>query len=302
VALILPRYTFELFPIATLLGSMIGLGSLASHSELIAMRAAGVSVARILGAVLKTGFLLLLLVLFIGEYLAPRSEQYAQRMKLEALSDQVSLKTRHGFWSRNGKSFINVRQILPDGRLADVYIYDYDDQRRLQRILRAQTAFYRDEQWELQGVRETRFSSDRVTAERHHQLDWHSLLEPTVLDVVAVKPQMLPAWDLWRYVEFLKSNGQDASTFEVAFWSKLASPLVTLVMLFLSIPFVFGPLRSVGIGQRVFTGAIIGILFYLLNRTFSYLAVVYGLTPLVASALPAMLFFGFAFWSFRRLR
>ena len=301
VGLILPRYTYELFPIATLLGSLIGLGALAGNSELIAMRAAGISVSRILGAVLKTGFLLLCLVVLIGEYMAPMTELQAQRMKTQAVSDQVTLKTRYGFWSRNGNSYIHVGQVLPDGRLADISIYDFDSEQLLQRAIHANLAIYRRDHWLLEQVSQSEFSPGRVQAWSQERLAWASLLEPSVLDVVAVKPHMLAAWDLWRYVEFLKQNGQASTTYEVAFWSKLVVPLVTLVMLFLSIPFVFGPLRSVGIGQRIFTGAIIGIVFYLLNKAFSHLAVVYGMNPLFASAFPGLLFFTIAFWSFRRV-
>jgi lipopolysaccharide export system permease protein len=112
---------------------------------------------------------------------------------------------------------------------------------------------------------------------------------------------MLPAWDLWRYTVFLKRNGQDAATYEVAFWGKVVAPLVTLVMLFLSIPFVFGPLRSVGIGQRIFIGALVGILFYLLNRAFAYLALIYDMNPLFATLFPILLFFTVGFWFFRRV-
>jgi len=117
--------------------------------------------------------------------------------------------------------------------------------------------------------------------------------------VMSVKPQMLAAWDLWRYIDFLKQNGQTAISFEVAFWGKLAAPLVTLVMVFLSVPFVFGSLRSVGIGQRIFAGAMMGIVFYVLNRAFSYLAVVYAFNALFASLFPVVLFFSYALWKFR---
>jgi lipopolysaccharide export system permease protein len=303
VALILPRYAYELFPIATLLGSLIGLGSLASHSELTAMRAAGVSIGRILLAVLKAGLVLLVLVVVVGEYLAPLTEQQAQRMKMESLSERVTLKTRYGFWSRNGDSYINVRQILPDARLADISIYDFDDARRLKRSMHAQLASYQaDGNWLLEQVRQSEFDPGRIRVSTRDRLVWKALLEPTVLDVIRVKPHMLPAWDLWRYIRFLSQNGQDASTYAVAFWNKLLAPLVTLVMLFLSIPFVFGPLRSVGIGQRIFTGAIIGIVFFLLNKAFSYMAVVYGIPPLLATALPTLLFFAGGFWFLRQVR
>lgn len=301
VGLILPRYTYDLFPIATLLGSLIGLGTLASHSELIAMRAAGVSVSRILGAVLKAGLGLLLLVFLIGEYLAPVSEQQAQRLKMEALSDQVTLKTGYEIWSRSGDTYINAREVLPDGRLGDISIFEFDPQRRLRQATHADLATFQGNNWLLQGVEQSLFSDAAIRVVKQDQLSRPNLLTLTVLDVISVKPHMLPAWDLWRYVVFLKRNGQDAATYEVAFWGKVVAPLVTLVMLFLSIPFVFGPLRSVGIGQRIFTGALIGIVFYLLNRAFSYLALVYGINPLFAALFPTLLFLAGGIWFFRRV-
>jgi lipopolysaccharide export system permease protein len=299
VALTLPRFIYELFPIATLLGSLIGLGALAGNSELMAMRAAGLSISRILAAALKSGVLVLLMAVFVGEYLAPKAELQAQRIKMAALSDQVALKTRYGFWSRDDNSFVNIRQILPDQVLADVSIYHYDDSRRLQRALHAERAVYQQGAWVLESVRQSEFTPRQISVQALDSLPWQTNFQPNVLDVVTVKPQMLAAWDLHRYINYLRQNGQSSQTYEVAFWSKLAAPLVTLVMLFLSVPFVFGSLRSVGIGQRVFIGAMLGVAFYLLNRAFSYMAVVYSLNALAANVIPMSIFFGYALWKMR---
>ncbi|MES9852914.1 MAG: LPS export ABC transporter permease LptG [Candidatus Thiodiazotropha sp. L084R] len=297
----LPRYSYELFPVATLLGSLIGLGILANNSELMAMRAAGVSIPRIVLSVLKAGLLVLCVVVWIGEYLAPQAEQQAQRMKMEALSDQVSLKTRYGFWSRDGNTYINIRQVLPDAQLADLSLYEYDDQTRLQRAVYAERASYKFDGWVLQGVSMSTFSDERVQVSQQESMAWQTQLQPSSLDVLTVKPHMLAAWDLWRYIDYLRNNGQASVSYEVAFWGKLAAPLVTLVMLFLSIPFVFGSLRSAGVGQRIFVGAMLGIIFYLLNRAFSYMAVVYSMDALFAVTFPLLLFLGLAMWMFRRV-
>jgi lipopolysaccharide export system permease protein len=301
VLLGLPRYTYELFPVATLLGSLIGLGVLAGNSELMAMRAAGISIASIVFSVLKAGLLILAAVIWVGEYLAPLTEQQAQRMKMEALSDQISLKTRYGFWSRDDNTFINIRQVLPDAQLADVSLYEYDGASRLLQAINARRASYESNGWVLHGVSISRFSDDRIRVSQTESLAWQTQLEPASLDVLTVKPHMLAAWDLWRYVDYLRNNGQASVSYEVAFWGKLAAPLVTLVMLLLSIPFVFGSLRSVSVGQRVFVGAMLGIVFYLLNRAFSYMAVVYSFNALLATALPLLLFMGLAWWMFRRV-
>jgi lipopolysaccharide export system permease protein len=301
VLLGMPRYCYELFPLATLLGSLIGLGVLAGNSELLAMRAAGVSIARIVLAVLKTGLMVLLLVVIVGEYLAPVAEQQAQRMKNEALSGQISLKTRYGFWSRDGNTFINIRQILPDSQLADISIYEYGEDARLRRAIHAERARFQSDGWVIQGVEQSDFSGSGVSVASSPDQAWQVDLDPSALDVLTVKPHMLAAWDLWRYIDYLQNNGQASIKYEVAFWGKLATPLVTMLMLFLSVPFVFGSLRSVGVGQRIFVGALLGITFYLLNRTFAYMAVVYSLNGLFAAFFPLLLFLLLAIGLLRRV-
>lgn len=301
VLLGMPRYCYELFPLATLLGSLIGLGVLAGNSELLAMRAAGISIARIVLSVLKTGLLVLAVVVIVGEYLAPEAEQQAQRMKSEALSGQISLKTHYGFWSRDGNTFINIRQILPDSQLADISIYEYSEDARLRRAIHADRASYMSGGWVIQDVKQSDFTETGLSVSTKPHQTWHAELDPSVLDVLTVKPHMLAAWDLWRYIDYLQKNGQATISYEVAFWGKLTTPLVTMVMLFLSIPFVFGSLRSVGVGQRIFVGAILGIVFYLLNRAFAYMAVVYSLNGLFAAFFPLLLFLALGIGLLRRV-
>jgi len=86
VLLTLPRRTYELLPTATLLGTMLGLGTLASNSELVVMRAAGVSFARIIWAVLKVGIGVALVAILLGEFIAPVSMEYAQNQRAMAMS------------------------------------------------------------------------------------------------------------------------------------------------------------------------------------------------------------------------
>ncbi|MEW8508196.1 MAG: LPS export ABC transporter permease LptG [Candidatus Thiodiazotropha sp.] len=301
VLLGMPRYCYELFPLATLLGSLLGLGILAGNSELLAMRAAGISIARIVLSVLKAGLLVLAVVLVIGEYLAPVAEQQAQRMKNEARSGQISLKTRYGFWSRDGNTFINIRQILPNSELADISIYEYGEDGHLLRAIHAQRGSHQSQGWVIQDVEQSEFAGSAVSVTSTPEQPWQAQLDPSALDVLTVKPHMLAAWDLWRYIGYLQQNGQASINYEVAFWGKVTTPLVTMVMLFLSIPFVFGSLRSAGVGQRIFVGAMLGIVFYLLNRAFSYMAVVYSMNALVASFFPLLLFMMLAAWLFRRV-
>jgi lipopolysaccharide export system permease protein len=301
VLLILPRMAYEIFPVVVLLGSLIGLGALASNSELIAMRANGISLSRIIWSVLRVGLLGIVFVVVVGEVIAPHSEQYAERMKMEKIAKQITLQTRYGFWSRDGNSFINIRQILPGSELRQIYIYEFSDDRELLTSTYAASAEYQEDRWLLKGIRQSRITDNRIVSRKIPQATWESMISPKILDVVVVKPNMLPIWDLHQYINFMRKNGQEVTVYEVAFWSKLLMPVMTLIMVFLSVPFVFGVLRSVGIGQRIFVGALVGLGFFLLNRVFGHMAIVYELSPLLVASLPAILFLSISIWFTRRI-
>lgn len=301
VVMVVPRRIYEIFPVAVLLGSLIGLGGLASHSELVAMRAAGVSLRDMVFSALKAGILMMVLIAIIGEFIAPNTEQYAETMRASKLSEQITMKSEYGFWARDRNTFVNIRKILPGARLQDIYIYEFADDRQLKVASYAAFAQYRDERWLLNDIKQTAFTSQGVISRKIDRAEWESMLDPSVLSVVVVRPTMLAAWGLYKYISFLHANGQTAIPFEVAFWSKIISPVMTLVMVFLSVPFVFGSLRSVGIGQRVFAGSIIGTVFFLTSKILNHMAVVYELNPLFAASFPALVMLGLAAWLFRRV-
>jgi lipopolysaccharide export system permease protein len=302
VAFTLPRRVYELLPSATLLGSMLSLGALAANSELVVIRAAGVSLARILWAVTKVGIVLMLFAVVMGEFIAPRSMAHAESQRAIAKTDQIALRTGHGVWARDGSSFVNIRRILPDGRIGEIYIYEFDREHRLRVATRAETGLYVQDIWLLEGIERSVIEDDGVTVLHAQDAAWVTLLSPELLNVVVVKPEQLSALDLRRYIGYLHDNGLNAARYEIAFWGKVISPLSNLVMLLVAIPFVFGSLRSSAAGQRIVIGVLVGIGFYLMNQIFGRVGQVYELNPLLTAALPALLFLSVALVAIRRVR
>ncbi len=300
-ALILPRLAYELIAPAALLGCLIGLGGMANNSELIAMRAAGISRGRILLSVMKVGLLMLLAVLLMGEFVAPVSEQKAQKIRSEAMASHATYRSSFGFWAKSGSNYINVDMAMSGNRLGGVTIYEFDNTKKLQRTTWAKTAEFKDDQWLLKGVKQSEISREKITTSQRAELSWPNLLDDTLLEVLAVQPHMLPIWGLSRYIDYLRSNGQNPINYEVAFWSKLIAPFVLLTMLVVSVPFVVGPIRNISMGQRVFIGTLFGISFFLINRSFAFLAVVYELNPALIVPLPTIFCLMLAAWMFRRL-
>jgi lipopolysaccharide export system permease protein len=301
IGLSLPRYAYQIFPIGALIGSLLGLGSLAAHEELTAMRAAGVAVSRISWSILKAGLVLAVIGVVVGEVVAPASEEKASTLRASLLSERIVLKSRYGFWARDGNAFINIREILPGGRLRDLYIYELGNDRRLKLSTYAAFAFYTGHAWQLRQIRQSALGDQGVTVRSAPEAVWTSLLDPGMLSLLVVDPHVLPVWTLYRYIRFMEDNGLNATSYLVTFWGKVATPLVSLVMIFLAVPLLFGSLRSVGVGQRVFIGVLAGIAFYILDKASSQLSVVYSVDPLLAALLPGLMCLGVTLLLFRRV-
>jgi lipopolysaccharide export system permease protein len=301
VLLLIPGLIYQLFPITALLGCTIGLGVMASNSELTVMRAAGVSLNRIVWSAMKVGLVLVALTLIIGESIAPVAEQYARTLRSVAISDKLAIRGKSQLWARDGNSFVNVREILPGERLGGIFIYERDASHQISRIVQAQSAVFQKNQWILEDVVSSDLTSKQVTSQHQEKLIWNTKLSPDLLSVVTLLPGTMSIQGLYQYVGYLKKNGLDAATYENALWGKLVAPLITGVMMFLAIPFVFGPLRSVGVGHRVLVGALVGIGFYLANQMFAYVGIVYNFNPVLSAILPAGFALVVAYWMLRRV-
>ena len=298
----LPGRMFQLFPEAALIGSLMGLGALASNSELIVVRASGVSVARIILSVMKAGALLMVIALIVGEGLAPICEKLAQKKHDLALGQQIALRAGQGFWLRDGATFINIRKMFPDERMSDVYIYEFDEQQRLRVSTYASHAHYEGDQWVLEDIKQSELHPDRVENRTSAKAVLQSVFEPELVEVITEKPESLSALGLFRYLRYLQDNELSTTRYELALWGKLISPLATGVMIFLAIPLVLGRLRTAGIGQRIVVGIFVGLAFYVAQQTAVQMGIVYGLTPFLSAIAPTAFFFMVGLWLTRQVR
>lgn len=291
VVLTMPRTIAELFPIAAVTGAMTSLGLLARNSELTVIRAAGISQMQLLKALLKGGLILALAAVIIAEAIAPMAEQAAQQRRSLALADQIALNSRYGVWVRDGQSFINIRQVLGDNRFRDVFIYEFDRENRLRTSNHAERAVYTAGEWRLQDLDQTVIDRQRVRHKRIDQAVWQSRLNPDVINLVIIDPNYLSLPELFSYIRYLEANNQDTLRYRQALWAKVVYPFSILVLVALAVPLVRPEARSSAIGQRIFIGTLIGILFHLFNQAMNHLGVVFGLNPFFSAALPILIAF-----------
>ena len=300
LVLTVPRRLYETAPVALLVGGLLGMGSLAAHSELAVMRASGRSRLSLVLAAMQAGLVLSLTVALLGEFVAPSSERLARSVRLDAgIRDG---KFNQGLWARDGNLIVHIAAALPGPRLEQINIYGLDERGSLNVIGNAAGAHFEDNSWVLENAHFSIIKPDRLEQSVAPEIPWRSVLTPTTLEVLAVDPEDLALRELLTYIDYLGENGLNTGSYELAFWTKILAPLANLAMLFVAMPFAFSPQRGGGAGQRLVIGIFIGLLFFLLNRLLGNLVLLYGYSPALGAALPMILLYTAGYWMLRRLR
>lgn len=291
VLLSVPGHVYELFPVATLIGAILALAQLAASSEYTVMRVSGVSAQRMALMLMQIGLPLMVASFIVGEYIAPSSERLAQQVRLKATSSVVAQEFRSGLWVKDEHTFVNVRGVLPDATLEGVNIFEFDPGHRLRAISFAKRGGYQgDNRWRLNDVTRTQVSAAGVTVTRLPEIEWRSVLNPEILNVLRVAPEQMSALSLYQYVEHLRENRQQTSRYEIALWNKLTYPFAVLVMLLLALPFGYTQRRTGGVSLKIFAGIMLGLGFHMLNQMVSRLGQLNDWPTLFSATFPTLLF------------
>lgn len=293
VILSMPRDIEMFFPMAALLGALIGLGMLAASSELVVMQAAGYSKLDIGISVLKTAIPLMLMVMALGQWGAPQAQKMARDLRAFSISGGNIASMRTGVWAKDGDDFIYLSRVDDQAKLYGVTLWQFDKERKLDDIVFAKKAEYesKEEGWKLIDVSITDMKDENIITEKKlDSLSWSTTLTPDKLAVVSVKPEEQSLTGLYDYVNYLKDSELDASRYELAFWRKALQPISVAVMMLLALSFVFGPLRSVTMGARILSGVIAGFSFYISNEVFGPMTLVYNIHPIFGALGPSFVF------------
>ncbi|MEX2475453.1 LPS export ABC transporter permease LptG [Marinobacter sp.] len=286
VMMTLPRRIYDYLPLGAFMGCLVGLGAMASSSELTVIRAAGVSLKRIVWSAMKPALIIVVIGLLIGEYVAPPAERLAQSQKAIAQGAGENIASASGIWHREGNVFMHLNAVSPNGELRGVSLFRFDAERWMLSASFAEKATYQGGHWQLENVATTVMAEDQLTQEVQGTQRWDTGLSPEVLSVLIVKPENLPVTGLYTYASYLDEQGLSSANYWLAFWKKVLMPLGTAVMVLVAISFIFGPLRSVTMGFRVFTGLIVGLLFKYMQDLLGPMSLVFGFNPVLAILVP----------------
>ena len=283
-----PKRIVELLPVTTLLGGLIGLGAMANHRELIAIRTIGISKQRIGQTVAVLAVMLCIFITALQFFVVPGFEQEAATLRAQASQNtEVRAGNSRAIWTRNDTHFIRVSNVRSDRTLADIEIYTTDEQGRLAQLIQAASALYiEQENWLLIDVLESRFEAGQVLETGRDRMQWNALLSADQAAALILPLAALAPNDLFKTIQNMKQNQLDTHRYEIVLWQQISLLPSLLAMALMSLPLLLGSVRTVSASQRALTGGLIGIGFYLLQQLTGHLAGILGLNPALLILAP----------------
>lgn len=289
-------FLVQFIPTGTLLGAVIGLGLLANHSELIVMRAAGLSLYRIISWAMLPAFLFIIISLSINQFILPSANQYAHQVKNQ--HDKNALITINGYWSVNNtgdtQDIVYISYADSTGKLGEVKRYQLN-QGNLNQALNAQTGIYQSASgddvytWQLSNINQIDIKSHGVN-QKHDERQMLTLpIAPQDIHLLTREPDDLSLTDLYAHTKLMNHQGTRSIRHELIFWQKLFSPFAILSLVLLASSFVFGSLRSQGLGLRIVLALLTGLLFSYLTDLAGFVSLATGVSPILMAIAPIII-------------
>ncbi len=285
----MPMQLSLFFPMALLIGALMGLGNLAASNELTIILVSGISRLRIAIVGFLTAATMGAIILLINEFVGIGMHQSVEEMRADALGYNYNY-VRNGIWAQDNNRFINIKGINSDGQLADITIYELDKKSQFKKIITAKTATILVNKWQLNDVTIKKINTNNIKLENHSEAIWENQLNNDIINLLLVDPEFLSLRDLHKYNKYQLANGVKSTNYATTFWQRIFLPLSSGVMFLLALPFVFGSQRNNSQGRKLFIGIMLGIAYYVSYQSIANLVLLTGAPVVLGAIIPILLF------------
>ncbi|QIK79961.1 LPS export ABC transporter permease LptG [Sphingomonas piscis] len=291
VSLRVPILVARFLPFSVLLGTLIAFVGLNQNSEIVSMKAAGISAHQILAPLVLASFGVAALSFAFNERVVVNA---TRTVTAWSDNDYKPVPAESGIvsnvWLLSGPDYIRAGHVGGTGRgfhAEHVTIYE----RRggiLQRIVQADRAEPADDHWRLTNVRI--YDAAMNFVRKQPELAAMNGVSPAALTLAKVDPDELDFFTLKQRVEQMRVAGRPTEAAEAGLWHKVAGPMSAVLMPLLAAVAAFGLARSGQVLLRAVTGMALGFAYFVADNFSIAMGNVGAYPPLLAAWSPFLLF------------
>jgi lipopolysaccharide export system permease protein len=291
VSLRLPQLIERFLPFSALLGALITLATLNQNSEIVSMKAAGISAHQIIAPLVLASVLVAAAAFFFQERVVTRATATLNAWQaVEYGPVPTGSRVSSNVWVRRGDDLILARQVSGRGsgtRLRGVTIYARTGE-TLSALITAPRARPAEGGWLLEEVE--RFDVARTRTERLPTLLVARGVEPDQFALSNVKANEQNFATLRASIEDLKAAGIPTGALESGLWHKLSGPLSAVLMPLLAAVAAFGLARTGQLFLRAVAGMALGFAYFVIDNFALAMGNLGAYSPMLAAWAPFALF------------
>ncbi|MDH4101022.1 MAG: LPS export ABC transporter permease LptG [Nitrospirota bacterium] len=290
-----PKVVFLLLPIAVLLATILCIGLLAKNSEIIAMRAGGVSLYRIAMPILVSTFILSIFSFWANDLFVPYANRQATYMKEQVIEKKPArgvLQANKVWLKLSDGKIMNIEYMDSEkGKLSGVSIFSFDTGFHIQERIEAAALEWKEGAWILQDAVRYRFKAGEPTTVETISGATYPLAEkPSALKAMEINPEEMSFGQLRKYIATLKARGYSTVKYSADLHGKVAFIFVTFIMSLVAVPLALKNIRTSGIGTGVGLSILIGFSYWVIYSVSISLAYSGRIPPIFAAWLGNILY------------
>ena len=296
VIFLIPQNFLDMFPYALLIGSMIAFGSMAFHSEIIALNSHGIGIKKTIIIIILQTFILSLFFTIVTNILAPNLSNKAQIIKNTALNKS---STSLDLWFKTSNSIINVEEVITDKKLKNINIYNLD-QGQLSSKLTAKRGVYTDK-WSLDEVIILDIKNNKIINKNKYNIPIDDFIPSQILTSKLNKKRYNSIENLYQNMIFYDSRNIYYEDHKVIFWQKVLLPFSCCIIVFIGLPFLFTHIRSTNQTQKIIYGILFGITYFVVSNIIINITLILNTPAFIAVIISMGVFILFGTYLFDRI-
>ncbi len=292
VTLRVPQLISRFLPYSVLLATLITLVTLNQNSEVVAMKAAGLSAHQVLAPLLLTASFIAVVSFGFNERVVTRANA---TLKAWEASDYGSVppesNVRSNIYLTDGEDILSAATLTGSGAnivMRDVSWYNRGASGMIQEQIRADEAVYASPGWQLKNA--TGFDVVSADTQQLGDIVVGTELAPDQIDLQSVDPDALSFSELYQSIQAYEAVGRRTAEMRAKWWHKLSGPLSAFLMPLLGAVAAFGLARSGQLFVRAIIGMALGFAYFVVDNAALAMGNFGGYPPFLAAWAPFFLF------------